>query len=254
MEVIHIEMARRSALVSSASRSPALLDALIEGKGCQPLQQGGRGAVLVAALPEGECVVRLFRRGGLARHVLSDHFLLVNRPLREFQLHAFLYESGAPVAEPLGASWSREGLYFSGAIATRRIMGETLLRRLARGETGLHVLHAVGAAIRNLHDLGVLHADLNGANIIVSREKAFIIDFDKARRFNALSGMRRARNLLRLRRSLEKHGAAPAIFAGILEGYGVARISAPVRALYRLKGAASDRLKLAGPVEPAPRG
>ena len=60
----------------------------------------------------------------------------------------------------------------------------------------------IGRCIRRFHDLGVCHADLNAHNILLSEEAVYLIDFDRCQLRKA--GLWRDRNLVRLRRSLEK--------------------------------------------------
>ncbi|MEC9349461.1 MAG: lipopolysaccharide kinase InaA family protein, partial [Planctomycetota bacterium] len=61
---------------------------------------------------------------------------------------------------------------------------------------------AVGGTIRRFHDHGILHSDLNAANILIQNEKIFLIDFDKAEVRDP--GPWKNANLERLERSLNK--------------------------------------------------
>jgi 3-deoxy-D-manno-octulosonic acid kinase len=139
----------------------------------------------------------------------------------EFGIHAALEAADAPVPELLGVCWARRGMGYFGAIATRYVEAPTLLAWLATGPVdAITSLRACGAAIRSVHELGVLHADLNAANILIGARGPLLIDFDRATRHRRLSLRQRAANLLRLRRSLRKAGYSDAVFEGICEGYG----------------------------------
>ena len=202
----------------------AVAAALFHARGCAPLEAaGGRGGVLRFDLGQGEGVLRPFRRGGIAGRVLANRYFRDNRPLREFRVHAELLRRGAPCAPLLGVAWQAQGPWFSGAIATGFIEGpslESLLAGDAAEEALQEALSEAGRAVRALHDAGGLHADLHPGNILVAREGAFLIDFDRARLFPALSPAQRASNLLRLRRAFVKRGHDPRHLATMLEAYG----------------------------------
>jgi len=56
-----------------------------------------------------------------------------------------------------------------------------------------------------MHAQGVWHADLNVHNILIdTANKAWLIDFDRGRRFSQLSEQKRQGNLERLHRSFRK--------------------------------------------------
>lgn len=204
-------------------------------------EAGGRGAILRFPLESGEGVLRTYRRGGLVARILKDTYG-TNRMRREFEITSWLYARGAAVPEPLGTVWERCWGLYRGAIATRLVPGETLLAYLESHNDCASVLHECGRRIREMHDLGVWHADLQVLNILVGGGRVWLIDFDNARRLPALSDLARARNLLRLRRSLEKHGRSLDNFNTIREGYGKLGLPTWVSSLYRLRGMVSDAL------------
>ena len=130
-----------------------------------------------------------------------------------------------------------------GALATRAVAGETLLAYLRRGEVKPAVLRDCGQAIRAVHDAGVWHADLQVKNILVGDGGIWVIDFDDARQGRPPSAVARARNLLRFRRSLDKHGQSLDNFITIWEGYGKLGLPWWLSTLYRLRGTVSDALR-----------
>src|SRR5690349_18128416 len=75
--------------------------------------RAGRGRVRYYRYGAGkEAVVRRCLRGGLVRWFLDDSYLLCNRPLAEFRVHAAAFDLGLPVSEPLGVLWERRGIGF----------------------------------------------------------------------------------------------------------------------------------------------
>lgn len=221
----------------------AVAGALLDRTDCTPVSLGGRGEVWRFPLPEGHGIVRPYRRGGLMRLVLHNAFFLKNRPLHEFRVHLYLYRSGLAVPEPLGVAWRRRGLLFSGALATRELTGRHLQDYLAAAPRYPEdTLRRVGSLIRELHDAGVYHADLQVRNVFVGVDRVYLMDFDRARRRTRLSKLSRARNLLRLRRSFAKSFLPQRFFDLVREGYGDLRLPLWLRAGYALKARLSDGL------------
>ena len=231
----------RTHVLAAAGHDDALLEALASRAGCAPLDVSGRGAVFRFTCGAGEGILREYRRGGAMRFFLRDAFFLCNRPLREFKAHAFLEEKGFPVPPLLGAAWEWRGPFLRGRIATGRVGGEALPGALARSAAPEEALRRCGAHIREMHRLGVWHADLHVLNLLLDGERWWFLDFDNAVGPKPLGTAARARNLLRLRRSFEKHGLPEAWFAALLEGYGDIRIPWWLDALYRLRGRAGKR-------------
>lgn len=172
----------------------------------QPVTQGGRQAAWFVQLPQGQqAVLRHYRRGGLIARVFHDQYAWLGaqqtRSWAEFEVMHYLYEHGAPVPEPIWASWQRYCLYYRAALLTARIpKARTLASVLDQACPRL-----VAEAIKKIHDAGVYHADLNAFNILLdAQQKVWLIDFDRARRFRQLSFVQRKKNLHRLQRSLLK--------------------------------------------------
>lgn len=192
----------------------ALLDATPEVVAGMPLA-GGRGAVWAVDLEDGSRgVLRWYRRGGAIRHLVYDrYFGWTPRPIRELALTHAVIQRGVAAPEVLAARVDRLPWgWYRGAIVTREVAGaETFaeaLRRTSDGTTRTEVLTAVGRAIRDLHDRGVHHRDLNANNILVRRDgdvvAVWFIDFDRAEVHRVVGGWTRRRELGRLERSLRK--------------------------------------------------
>lgn len=204
-----------------------LANALFDGTGCQATGKTGRGRVMRLYLEDSAAIVRRCRRGGAIRHLLKDVYFFTNRPLHELRVHQHLYDQGFAVPEPLGVCWERHGVTFRGAIATREVEGVTLLEYLAAAPVSPEfTLERTGKLIREMHDLGVYHADLQVRNILIAPVHPYIIDFDKASLTRRLSTMQCARNLLRLRRSFDRNFLPLRLFESIQRGYGMASFPA----------------------------
>lgn len=216
--------------------------ALFDDAGCTIDTAAGRGQVSRFPLDKGEAVLRRYRRGGLVARISTDAFL-GNRMLAEFRMIATLHKKGFSVPEPVGVAWERRGLLFRGSIATRSLTAVTLLDYLREPGDKKATLELCGRRIREMHDHGVWHADLQVKNIMTDGTKVWILDFDNARRVSSLSSRSRSRNLLRLRRSLEKHGQSLDNFDAILEGYGRLGLPRWLSGVYRIRGMVSDTLR-----------
>lgn len=229
-------------LIVQHAHHQAVAGALLRGEGCVALDKGGRGDVLRFALEGGSGIVRKCRRGGVIRRLIKDSYLFANRPLREWHIHTYLYENGLAVPEPLGLRWERRGATFSGALATREIAdAQTLLSFLSAPENAQDTeLARVGALTRRMHDLGVVHGDLQVQNVLVSAAGPYLIDFGNARRKNPLTRFHRAQDLLRFRRSLLKNGLSELTYERVREGYGAFTLPAGLDLGYRVKAALSD--------------
>ena len=220
MEFIRYTYEHRTALVRTEWAGD-LAGALLLGKMCEPVELGGRGTLRRCFFEGGTGIVRTFRRGGFVRHFVERSYLMHNRPLQEFRIHTALYSGGLAVPEPLGVLWERRGVFFRGAIATREIEGRDLLEYLStKPEAPERALDQAGRLIREMHDMGVCHADLQVGNILVAALQTYLIDFDKATRHETLSTPQRARNLSRLKRSFDKHFIPADNFIQLLKGYG----------------------------------
>lgn len=252
---IRREQDGQTALVRPEGAS-AIAAALFDGEGCTSLEISGRARVFCFTWKDGhEGILRHCRRGGLVRWMLQDSYLFHNRPLREFRAHEEALLRGIPAPELLGVVWRcRWGIY-SGALATGRLEGLDLDGWLcAHLDTGRRVeemLRASGVLVRQAHDAGLYHADLNIKNIFIAAEKPALLDFDRARFSSSLGPVDRARNLLRLRRSFERKGYSRSHFNALLDGYGDFTMPRWLEQTYRLKGLFSDTIHWKGR-EPEP--
>lgn len=211
--------------------------ALLTGAGCAADPAAGRASVQRFKTESGEGILRTYHRGGAARHVLPDGYLLGNRPRAEFEVHRAAYAAGLAVPRPLGVCWERHAGVLGGAIATEALAGPTLHDAvLARPEDAPALLASTGAVVRALHDAGIWHADLQLRNVLMTDDGPYLIDFDRARRVAQLDAVARARNLLRFRRSLDKNLGSSALFGDMMRGYGPLDWPAWLDTAYVLRG------------------
>ena len=173
-----------------------------------------RSAIRLALENAPELVVRLSRRGGMARLLFDDlYFGMSPRPVRELAVASEAARRGIPVAEPMGAmvQWVWPGVY-RGAFITRALSGLTLWEFVRTDDDPRvreHVLRLAREAIDTMHERGLVHADLNLHNLMVvtgaERFSVAILDLDKARLLrNPVPAPLRRRNFARLLRSATK--------------------------------------------------
>lgn len=221
----------------------AVAAALIDGAGCVPAGDCGRGTVLRFPCGGRWGIVRKYQRGGMMRHFVRESYLLHNRPLRELRLHDHVWRLGLPVPEPLGAAWQWRGPFVRGAFATVEIPAPNLLDYLqTQPEQGIDAMRRCGELFRGMHDLGVWHADLQVRNVLVGESGLYLIDLDNARLIPGMRRVQRARNLFRFRRSLEKNGLPLDLFEPLCRAYGGESLPGWIGRIYHTKNAVSDAL------------
>jgi 3-deoxy-D-manno-octulosonic acid kinase len=221
--------ANRLQEVSAAIFCPAWLEATNRLIG----KARGRGDAYFLSYLGEEWVLRHYRRGGLIGKIVDDYYfgweLERSRSWREWRLLAELFAFGLPVPRPIAARVSRSGLYYRADLLTERIPDAApLADRLVQESLPAETWQRIGRCIREFHDLGVHHADLNARNILLDgKHRPFLIDFDRGQRSPRPVNGRR--NVLRLLRSLDKFKDASPDFhfteeawQAFLQGYGEA--------------------------------
>jgi len=173
----------------------------------------GRGSAWFINTDVGSVVLRQYLRGGWVAKLSRRSYFFTSvsrsRPVREFFLLADLHELGLPVPKPVAALCEFHGLISTGTILTALIPSAQTLAELLPGTNGadeavVDVWPRIGRCIRQFHDAGVWHADLNARNILLdSRFQVFLIDFDRSR-YTPGKAVNGKGNLNRLKRSLAK--------------------------------------------------
>lgn len=170
---------------------------------------GGRAEALAVDGPFGAAVLKVYRRGGLVRHLVQRRYAWTGldraRSVREWRVLRALFGAGLPVPEPLAAHVQRTGLTYQAALLTRRIE-EAIPLSTAAGTFDAERWDDVDRMIDRFAAAGLWHADLNATNILVTPDgKLWMIDFDRARISDR--PVRPDTMHARLARSLEKMGA-----------------------------------------------
>ena len=158
-----------------------------------------------------DMVLRHFHRGGLVGRLNRDLYLRVGAPrsraIRECDLLADMHVQGLPVPLPVAARYVPFGPFYRADIITQRIPhADTLQDVISERALSDQMWTAIGASVRNLHNHGVFHSDLNCRNIMIDAdERVWFIDFDKCEK--RAPGAWKQANLDRLNRSLAKTAA-----------------------------------------------
>ena len=168
----------------------------------------GRGSAWYVDFNHQQWVLRHYRRGGFISRFITDTYwnprLASCRSWHEWNLLKELYSRGLPVPRPVAACSRRYfGFYRADIIIEKipaaRTLAEILEQRKLTNDEWLNL----AATIRDFHDHGVYHADLNANNILLNEEnKIYIIDFDRGQ--IRKPGPWKEANLSRLQRSLNK--------------------------------------------------
>ncbi len=202
------------------------------GESVQPVSVGGRGAAWFVSGDLGRWVLRKYYRGGLPGRFIKNTYLFLGhsrvRSIREYNLLLTMLELGLPVPKPIAACYEPKQLTYKATLILERLEGVTALSEFQRAED-TQVWQNVGVCIREFHDKGVYHADLNCTNILINGRdhSVYLIDFDRGRfhpdqRPNA--PWKKA-NLDRLKRSVRKNFKAipverrEALLNSLIEGY-----------------------------------
>lgn len=174
----------------------------------RPVDRGGRGAAWFVEAPFGQCVLRLYLRGGLAARFSRDrywwHGADRSRAFAEFRLTRLLAARGLPVPRALAASYLRHGPWYRAALLLERLQGVRSLADRARLDGDGAPWEEAGRLVARFHRVGLDHVDLNAHNLLFDAAgRGWMIDFDRCRLRIPDTGWREA-NLKRLRRSLLK--------------------------------------------------
>ncbi|UCD70768.1 MAG: hypothetical protein JSW70_07110 [Syntrophobacterales bacterium] len=183
----------------------------------------GRG--LLVSLPmDGKgperMVIRHYEHGGIFRALTRDLFVVGSRPFRELILTEMARKAGLPTMEVLIAIkrlvlWP----FYKGDLVSKEIPNSAdLLQYFTRWEKAKaqkqlgekrELIRQAGRLVREMHEVGIYHADLQLKNFIVEMGEGglgplHIIDFDRSKVIHPLKSNKWLSNLLRLDRSVEK--------------------------------------------------
>lgn len=194
----------------------------------------GRGNTSILDLPgtTTRLHVRPLLHGGSLARITGARFLNLDRPLAELRMTAKLAELGAPVPAPGFVVGRRRGWFWQAALASVHVDGAmdgvSFLATRPDRQSLLRAARAAGSAVRKLHDLGCRHADLHIKNLLIRKSEeagsrdvvsVIIIDLDRARLGLEPTPRRRMMELMRLYRSLHKHGSRDALHLRTLAAF-----------------------------------
>lgn len=154
-------------------------------------------------------VLRQYFRGGLLSKWVENSYLYFGirrtRAYRELAMLAKMRGLDLPVPKPVALLIKRNGFTYQASIIIRLIDNSRDLFHILR-ERALsdNEWKRVGGVIRQFHQQGVYHSDLNIHNILLDDEgRVWLIDFDKGRWVEPGASNLEG-NLSRLQRSLHK--------------------------------------------------
>jgi len=170
---------------------------------CIPLEDGKR------------MVLRQYSHGGLLRAITGNLYFFGARSFRELALTEEIRSYGIPTISSIGAIHHRIFFPFYQAyfLSLEVLRALDLIQYFQ--EIGTHLsrenlslkrktIRSAGLLIRQFHQAGFFHGDLQLKNILVAGDQLLLIDFDHSYRKTTLPIQERMKNLLRLNRSVEK--------------------------------------------------
>jgi 3-deoxy-D-manno-octulosonic acid kinase len=155
------------------------------GDRAKPVASGGRGGAWFIDAEPDDLVLRHYRRGGMMARLAEKTYLFTGfdqtRSIAEFKLLQKLRELGLPVPEPVAAiAWRYRLCWCRAAILVKRIPGAVTFSDEA-AYSDPENWKALGTLVRQFHDAGLNHVDLNCDNILLSQGQLYLIDFDRCR-------------------------------------------------------------------------
>ncbi|WP_460832491.1 3-deoxy-D-manno-octulosonic acid kinase [Lysobacter humi (ex Lee et al. 2017)] len=180
------------------------------GSAARPVGSGGRGSAWFVDAPFGACVLRHYRRGGLAARLSRAGYVWHGearvRSVAEFRLTREVLARGLDVPVPIAAWYVRSGLHYRAALLMARLPDTRTLADAALA--GDAPWEAAGRLVARMHRVGLDHADLNADNLLFDDGgRGWVIDLDRGALRTGVRTWREA-NLARLLRSLHKRRGA----------------------------------------------
>ena len=160
-------------------------------------------------------VLRQYSHGGLLRTITGNLYFFGTRSFRELALTEEIRSCGISTIFPIGAIHHRilfpfYQAYFLSLEIPRAIDLIQYFQEMGARPTGKNLslkrntIRSAGLLIRQFHQAGFFHGDLQLKNILIAGDQLLLIDFDRSYRRSNLSIQEKMRNLLRLNRSAEK--------------------------------------------------
>ena len=160
-------------------------------------------------------VIRQYSHGGWLQPINRDLYLFGSRSFQELTLTEEIRSCDIPTIQPIGAIHqlvfppfykayflsleipdAKDLVQYFWEIGAGSSRENTVFKR--------KIIRSAGLLLREFHQSGFFHGDLQLKNILVAGDQLFLIDFDRSFRKRTLSIRERMKNLLRLNRSVEK--------------------------------------------------
>ena len=160
-------------------------------------------------------VLRQYSHGGLLRAITGNLYFSGARSFRELALTEEIRSCGVPTILSIGAIhhcifFPFYQAYFLSVEVPRAVDLIQYFNEIEEPPSPENIsakrrtIRSVGLLIRQFHQAGFFHGDLQLKNILVAGDHLFLIDFDRSYRKSVLPVKERMKNLLRLNRSVEK--------------------------------------------------
>jgi 3-deoxy-D-manno-octulosonic acid kinase len=176
----------------------------------------GRTSHPSVSLADGNRIVfRHYTHGGLLGAILGDRYLFGSRSFQELILTEEIRSCGIPTVQPVGAIHRSTSFpFYQAYLLSLEIPHAKHLIQYFQ-EIGVQpapeylsqkrkFIRMAAHLLREFHQAGFFHGDLQLKNILVADDQVFMIDFDRSYRKPSLTLNERIRNLFRLNRSGEK--------------------------------------------------
>lgn len=179
-------------------------------------------------------LVRICRRGGVMSFLNDLHFGKC-RPFEELRISETLRALSINTPEIVAVKVQRTlGFLYKYVVVMKELENvEDLSSYLSKYHSEKkYILENVALELRNLHQKGVFHSDLNLKNILVAKKnedlKVYFVDLDKSWRVPYLNNSKKLNNIARLYRSYEKLFNKSNLLSlcdkvRFLEAYGITR-------------------------------
>jgi 3-deoxy-D-manno-octulosonic acid kinase len=160
-------------------------------------------------------VLRQYSHGGLLRAITGNLYFSGARSFRELALTEEIRSCGVPTILSIGAIhhcifFPFYQAYFLSVEVPRAVDLIQYFNEIQEPPSPENIsakrrtIRSVGLLIRQFHQAGFFHGDLQLKNILVAGDHLLLIDFDRSYHKSALPVKERMNNLLRLNRSVEK--------------------------------------------------
>jgi len=160
-------------------------------------------------------VIRLYSHGGLFRAFNRNLYFFGSRSFQELSMTENIRSCGIPTIQPIGAihQFILPHLYQAYIISLEVPHAMNLIQYLQeivlpplrdKLSAKRKIIRSAGCVLRQFHQAGFFHGDLQLKNILLAEDQLLLIDFDRTYRKPTLSVKEKMKNLLRLNRSAEK--------------------------------------------------